>query len=99
MLRSHKEQGEINLRLLLAGRLSQSRSVFLCFVQMSKHFQDAALNLKLLFLHVEILSGLLLPKKGTDFYLPQSRELQIWTLGDYSSPGWGLNGHEEGTLR
>lgn len=65
MLRSHKEQGDINLRPLLAGRLSQSRSVFLCFVEMSKHFQEEVSSLKLPFLHVE--SGLLLPKKGQIF--------------------------------
>lgn len=82
MLRSHKEQGEINLRLLLAGRLSQSRSVFLCFVQMSKHFQDAALNLKLPFRHVEILSGLLLPKKGQIFIFlrVESYKSGLWEI-------------------
>lgn len=82
MLRRHKEQGEINLRLILAGRLSQLRSVFLCFVQASKHFQDAALNLKLPFLHVEILSGLLLPKKGQVFIFlrVESYKSGLWEI-------------------
>lgn len=79
MLRTHKEQGDINLRPLLAGRLSQSWSVFLCFVEMSKHFQDEASSLKLPFLHVE--SGLLLPKKGQIFFLRvESYKSWLWVI-------------------
>lgn len=76
MLRTHKKQGDINLRPLLAGRLSQSRSVFLCFVELSKHFQDEASSLKLPFLHVE--SGLLLPKKGQIFIFLRVESYKSW---------------------
>lgn len=49
---------------------------------MSKHFQDVALNLKLPFLHVEILSGLLLSKKGQVFIFlrVESYKSGLWEI-------------------